>query len=195
MPHPATPLAGLVNVTSPPVPTVPIDDVDVALLRLLAKDARLSQRSLARALGKSAPAIGERIARLQSLGVIQRYSVVVEWAAVGYPIVVYLAITAAQGSDLGSVMTEVSRLPEVEEVTIVTGELDMLARLRIRDYAHLRLVLLERIWQIPGVQRTETYISIADGPRKDFTSELLEQLSRTGRSGSMDVTARQPADP
>lgn len=171
------PLAGLMALTSSPTPTVPLDDVDLALLRLLAKDARASQRSLARELGRSAPAVGERIARLERAGVIRGYSVVLDWAALGYPIVVYLAITAVQGSDLAPVMTSVSQLPEVEEVTIVTGELDLLARLRIRDHTHLRSVLLEKVWQIGGVQRTETYLSIADGPSKDFLSELLVSMS------------------
>lgn len=171
------PLAGLMALTSSATPTVPLDDVDLALLRLLAKDARASQRSLARELGRSAPAVGERIARLERAGVIRGYSVVLDWAALGYPIVVYLAITAVQGSDLAPVMTSVSQLPEVEEVTIVTGELDLLARLRIRDHTHLRSVLLEKVWQIGGVQRTETYLSIADGPSKDFLSQLLVSMS------------------
>lgn len=173
------PLAGLADVTSPPVAPVPLDDVDLALLHLLATDARASQRGLARELGMSAPAIGERIARMERTGVIRGYSVVLDWGAAGFPVVIYLAITAAQGHDLGPVMAAVGQLPEVENVTVVTGELDLLARLRVRDYAHLRSVLLDKVWQISGVQRTETYLSIAEGPPKNFVSELVE-FTRSG---------------
>lgn len=168
------PLAGLVHLTSPPAAPVSLDDVDLALLQLLATDARASQRRLARELGMSAPAIGERIARLERTGVIRGYSVVLDWGATGFPVVIYLAITAAQGHDLGPIMAAVSQLAEVESVTVVTGELDLLARLRVRDYADLRTVLLEKVWQISGVQRTETYLSIAEGPPKNFVSELVE---------------------
>jgi DNA-binding Lrp family transcriptional regulator len=181
------PLAGLADITSPPAAPVPLDDVDLALLRLLATDARASQRGLARELGMSAPAIGERIARLERTGVIRGYSVVLDWGAAGFPVVIYLAITAAQGHDLGPVMTSVGQLPEVENVTVVTGELDLLARLRVRDYAHLRSVLLEKVWQISGVQRTETYLSIAEGPPKNFVSQLVE-FTRTGDPTSASGT-------
>ncbi len=181
------PLAGLADITSPPAAPVPLDDVDLALLRLLATDARASQRGLARELGMSAPAIGERIARLERTGVIRGYSVVLDWGAAGFPVVIYLAITAAQGHDLGPVMASVGQLPEVENVTVVTGELDLLARLRVRDYAHLRTVLLEKVWQISGVQRTETYLSIAEGPPKNFVSQLVE-FTRTGDPTSASGT-------
>lgn len=169
-----SPLAGLAGLASPASVPVPLDDIDLAILHLLALDARSSQRSLARKLSMSAPAIGERIARLERYGVIRGYSVVLDWGAAGFPVVVYLAITAAQGHDLGPIMTAVSRMPEVESVDVVTGDLDLLARVRVRDYAHLRSLLLENVWQIHGVQRTETYLSIAESPYKNLVSELVE---------------------
>jgi len=182
------PLAGLIHYSSPPATPVPLDDVDLSLLRLLATDARASQRSLARELGMSAPTIGERIARMERTGVIRGYSVVLDWDAAGFPVVIYLAITAVQGYDLGPVIAAVNELPEVENVTVVTGELDLLARLRVRDYAHLRAVLLEKVWQISGVQRTETYLAVAEGPPKNFVSELVESV-RTADVAAATVTS------
>jgi len=183
------PLSGLARATTPPVPSVPLDAVDLSILRLLAEDARASQRSLARELGMSAPAIGERIARMERSGVIRGYRVVLDWEAAGFPVVIYLAITATQGHDLGLVIAALSALPEVENVTVVTGDLDLLARLRVRDYAHLRSVLLEKVWQISGVQRTETYLAIAEGPAKNFTAGLIE----SARNDSTEVLGGESA--
>jgi Lrp/AsnC family transcriptional regulator for asnA, asnC and gidA len=185
------PLAGLASATSTPTPPVPLDDVDLALLQALSTDSRTSQRGLARELGMSAPAIGERITRLERSGVIQRYGVVVDWEAAGFPVVTYLAITAMQGYDLQPVMAAVSALPEVETITVVTGELDLLARLRVRDVQHLRSVLLEKVWQISGVQRTETYLSIAEGAPKNFVFELVQSL----RTGTTTTAAPPPSHP
>lgn len=172
-----SPLAGLTALTRRPTPPVPLDSVDLTLLRLLAQDARSSQRSLGRDLGMSPSAIGERIARLERSGVIRGYSVVLDWDAAGFPVVVYLAITAAQGFDLGPVMTQVHEIPEVEDVMVVTGELDLLARVRVRDYVHLRSLLMDRVWQIQGVQRTETYLSITESPYKNLALEVLQSLT------------------
>jgi len=131
----------------------------------------------------SAPAIGERIARMERSGVIQRYGVVVDWGAAGFPVVTYLAITATQGLDLEPVMAAVSQLAEVETITVVTGELDLLARLRVRDVQHLRTVLFEKVRQISGVQRTETYLPIAEGAPKNFVFDLIQSPRAAARSG------------
>ena len=47
-------------------------------------------------------------------------------------------------------------------MSVVTGSLDLLVRLRVRDHTHLRELLLDKIFQITGVQRTETFLSLAD---------------------------------
>jgi DNA-binding Lrp family transcriptional regulator len=151
---------------------VPLDAVDRQLLALLSADARTSQRRLSRELRMSPPAIGERIARLERLGVIRGYTVAIDWSALGYT-TCYLAVSAMQGAEQGPVMAALHQLPEVEEVIVITGSLDMLARVRVKDHAHLRRLLLEHVWQIDGVQRTETFLSLAEMPVKDLTGSLL----------------------
>jgi Lrp/AsnC family transcriptional regulator, leucine-responsive regulatory protein len=178
------PLSGLAKVAGTPPTPVTLDDLDRRLLRLLAQDARVSQRHLARELRMSPPAIGERIARLERAGVIRGYRVDIDWAALGY-VTVYLAVTAIQGADQSSIMTAMHRLPEVQDVLVVTGSMDMLARLRLRDHAHLRQFLLEHVWQIPGLQRTETFLSLAEMPSKAFGADLLgtDQPARGAAAG------------
>src|SRR5580698_10875631 len=154
------PLAKLAEVSQPPRPEVEVDDFDLALLRALATDARQSQRALARQIEMSPPAVADRIARLERSGAIRGYRVDVDWAALGYPVVVYLAVTAGPGMDLSEIITAIRALPEAEAMSVVTGSLDLLVRLRVRDHAHLRELLLAEIFQIPGVQRTETFLSL-----------------------------------
>jgi Lrp/AsnC family leucine-responsive transcriptional regulator len=166
------PLAGLADVASRPVSTARLDDTDRRILALLAQDARLSQRALARELRMSPPAIGERLARLERAGVIRGYRVDIDWAALGY-VTGYLAVTAMQGADQSEIMRALHQLPEVQDIAVITGSMDMLARLRVRDYAHLRQFLLERVWQMPGVQRTETFLSLAEMPSKESSVDLL----------------------
>ena len=156
-----------------PSPAVPLDDVDRQILVLLNEDSRRSQRALARELGMSAPAVRERIGRLERLGVIRGYGVRLDWSAAGFPMTVYLTITAAQGYQQSEIVEQIARMPEVEWLDVVTGGIDMLARLRIRDHAHLRQVLVEQIWNIEGVQRTETSLAIVEIEPKNLVTELL----------------------
>jgi Lrp/AsnC family leucine-responsive transcriptional regulator len=166
------PLSSLADVAPATHATVSLDAIDRQLLTLLSHDARLSQRRLARELRMSPPAIGERIARLERAGVIRGYRVSIDWAVLGY-VTCYLAVTAVQDADQGHVMAALYALPEVEDVTVITGSLDMLVRLRVRDHGHLRQFLLEHAWQIDGVQRTETFLSLAELPGKELALTLL----------------------
>jgi len=159
-------------VASRPPLAVRLDDTDRRILALLADDARLSQRALARELRMSPPAIGERLARLERAGVIRGYRVDIDWAALGY-VTGYLAVTAMEGADQSEIMRSLHLFPEVQDIAVITGSMDMLARVRVRDYAHLRQFLLERVWQMAGIQRTETFLSLAELPSKESSVDLL----------------------
>lgn len=177
------PLARLADVASPTTPKVDVDELDLALLRELAIDARQSQRALARAVKMSPPAIADRLARLERAGAIRGYRVDLDWAALGYPVVVYLAVTAGPGMDLSQIIEAIRALPEAQDMSVVTGGQDLLVRFRVRDHTHLRELLLNSIFQIPGVQRTETYLSLADAEPDNFSVALLDQMSQRGQRG------------
>ncbi|MGH3437190.1 MAG: Lrp/AsnC family transcriptional regulator [Sciscionella sp.] len=162
-----------------------LDTTDLRMLLLLSEDARISQRSIARELGMSAPAVADRLARMQRQGVIEGYGVRLNWSALGYPTIVYLTVTALQGYEQGMIMTKLAALPEVEQVMLVTGNIDMLVRVRVRDHTHLRHLLINNVWQIEGIQRTETSLSIAEMTPKNTASALLgDMIERSCDGGS-----------
>src|SRR5260370_710617 len=130
-PEAAGPLAGLSGVVGSPLPAAALDRTDLRLLALLAADSRTRQRKPGRDLNMSAPAVGVRIAGLERAGVIQGYTVRVDWSAAGYPLHAYLSITAS--ANLGGVLQALHGIPEVEDVAVVAGSMDLLARIRLRD--------------------------------------------------------------
>jgi len=172
------PLANLIEVSPPPSPKVEVDESDLALLRALAVDARQSQRALARAIEMSPPAVADRLARLERSGAIRGYRVDIDWAALGFPVVVYLAVTAGPGMDLSEIIRAIRALPEAEDMSVVTGGLDLLVRLRVRNHEHLRELLLTKVFQINGVQRTETFLSLADVEPDNFAIAMLDVVSQ-----------------
>ena len=177
------PLAGLAPITrTTPCPGEggapgSVDDGDLALCRVLVRDSRISQRRLAREVGMSPPAVAERLARLERAQVIRGYTIDIDWAALGYPVVVYLAVTTLPGYDIGAVVEGLRAVPEIESMTVVTGPLDLLVRLRARGHEHLRELLAQRIWQIPGVQRTETFLGLGDVEPPSYVATMLAALA------------------
>jgi Lrp/AsnC family transcriptional regulator for asnA, asnC and gidA len=140
--------------------SVDLDAVDRQLLQHLYEDSRTSQRSLAAKVGMSAPAVAERIARLERAKVIKRHTIEVDWAALGYPMLIVLPITISASADVLAVVTALQSIPELIEITVLTGSYDMMARFRVKDHIDLQNLLLERIWPISGVQRVETMLSL-----------------------------------
>lgn len=180
------PLGSIGGYAAVPSEPVALDTVDLRLLLLLADDARISQRSLARELGMSPPAVADRLARLHRQGVITGYGVRLDWSALGYPTIVYLTVTAVQGYEQGTIMARLAAIPEVDEVMLVTGNFDMLVRVRVRDHTHLRDLLINSVWQIEGIQRTETSLTIAEMKPKNTASALLADM--IARSAGPDET-------
>ncbi|MGH9063325.1 MAG: Lrp/AsnC family transcriptional regulator [Acidimicrobiales bacterium] len=160
-----------------------VDAVDLLILRCLAGDARLSQRRLAREVGMSAPAVADRLARLERLGVIRGYRVDIDWRKLGYPLIVYIGLATVQGGPQQRLLSALAALPEVEDAQVITGPQDILVRLCLRDHQHLREVLFERIWNLPGINRSESYISLGTIPPKVFDVDLIDALLAGGEAG------------
>lgn len=194
MPKQRPPLSGLVEIHPQPQEPVVLDAVDRQLLTLLSEDARVSQRRLSRELRMSPPAIGERIARLERAGVIRGYTVDVDWSVLGFT-TCYLAVTATAGADQATIMHALTNLPEVEDVSIITGSIDMLARLKVRNHAHLRNLLVNHVWQIDGLQRTETLLSIVGVTGTSPVADLLDSDGTRHEGGSALPASRGSGGP
>lgn len=156
----AEPMAGLADLIPPPAQPASLDELDVQIIRALRADARKSNRALAKEIALSPPAIGDRISRLERLGVIRSYSIEIGWAEAGYPMIVHMSIAVGAGSDLAAVVDGLRSIPQLAAAHIVTGQWDVLVRFRMRDQVDLQNVLLGRVWQIPGVQRVETNLEL-----------------------------------
>lgn len=153
---------------------VELDVVDRQILMALYEDSRISQRSLAAKVGMSAPAVAERISRLERAEVIKRHTIEVDWDAVGYPMLVVMPLTFSAGADVLAVVTTLRSIPELVELTVLTGSYDMIARFRVKDHVDLQNLLLEHIWPIPGLQRVETMLSLGQISNKSPLVRLLD---------------------
>jgi Lrp/AsnC family leucine-responsive transcriptional regulator len=98
-----------------------LDEVNTRLLRLLAADARLTASELARRVGMSAPAVRERIGRLERAGVIRGYRLDVDPAAIGLPVAAWVRIRPGPGQ-LSKIAELASRTPEVTECHRISGD-------------------------------------------------------------------------
>jgi DNA-binding Lrp family transcriptional regulator len=175
------PLRGLATRIEASGPAIELDAIDTRLLIELAKDARVPQRKLAEMLGMSSPAVADRIARLKSRGVIRGFSVDIGWDRLGNSTVAFLSIVAAMGQDQNSVIEQLVKVRGVEEISVVTGSTDMLVKIRTRGFDDLRTILATDIWNIEGVQKTETSISLIRVEPEGVTERMLNSMPGHGQ--------------
>lgn len=118
----------------------PLDDLDWRLLDELQADARLSYNELARRVHLSAPAVADRVRRLERRGVILGYRAQVEPAAAGLAIQAYIQLRCSLGSCLLKT-SAADDYPEVVEVDKLSGEHCSMLKVRAASLAHLEGVL------------------------------------------------------
>ncbi|WP_052182738.1 Lrp/AsnC family transcriptional regulator [Rhizobium sp. YS-1r] len=109
-----------------------IDKVDATILEALDADARLSMADLGRLIGMSAPAVSERVRRLETAGVIRGFSLDVDTRALGYEIRALVRIRPFPGK-LHLVEKLIQETPQVIEYDRITGDDPFLARLVARS--------------------------------------------------------------
>lgn len=117
-----------------------LDTVNVAILRALSEDARMSMSALGRRVGLSAPAVTERVQRLEQAGVIRGYRLDVDPAAVGLPVAAWVRIKPGPGQ-LMKIAELAAAIPEVVECHRITGDDCFLAKIHVGGVAELETVL------------------------------------------------------
>ena len=119
---------------------ISLDETNRRLLEELQRDGRLSLAELGRRVGLTAPAVAERLGRLEREQVIRGYRADVDPAAVGYALTAIIRIRPAP-RQLPKVAELAQRTPEVSECHRITGEDCYLITAHVRSVGHLEEVI------------------------------------------------------
>ena len=117
-----------------------IDEVDRRIIAEVQADGRVTMAGLGRRVGLSAPAVTERLGRLERRGVIRGYHADVDPRALGLSLGAVIRIRPAPGQ-LQNVAEAAVATPEVVECTRITGEDCYIMRANVRDVEHLEEVI------------------------------------------------------
>jgi len=133
-----------------------LDSVDWRLVAELQSDGRLSYKELGRRINLSAPAVAERVRRLEDAGVITGYRATVDGRRAGYPIMAFVQMQCSLGNCLLKTSTS-DDYPEIVEVHKLSGDHCTMIKVRAASLAHLE-GLFERIGK-HGEMRSSVVLS------------------------------------
>ena len=120
-----------------------LDGIDTQLLSVLQRDARISWRELGEIVGLSAPAVAERVRRLERANVITGYGANIDPTRIGLTIEAVIRVNV-KGAGVEEIA---SGLPEVTSCDRVTGTDSHIVRAVVRSTSHLE-ELLQAFWEI-----------------------------------------------
>lgn len=137
-----------------------VDSVDRRLIQALRVNARATFAELARLVGLSAPAVHERVGKLEAAGVITGYHAAVEPAAVGLGISALVGVLQGDLGDSDRIFVELAGMPEIEDCWFVAGEETFVVKVRVSDMPSLEQAI-GALNRIRGVARTRTTVVLS----------------------------------
>jgi Lrp/AsnC family transcriptional regulator, regulator for asnA, asnC and gidA len=137
-----------------------IDELDKKILSILTKDARIPFLEVARECNVSGAAIHQRVQRLTKTGIISGSQFTISPKKLGYNTCAYVGIFLDNATMFHDVSSRLFAIPEIIQCHYTTGQYSMFIKVYAKDNEHLRIVLADKIQAIPGIMRTETFISL-----------------------------------
>lgn len=139
---------------------IKLDRYDLAILRILARDGRITKSRLAEEVNLSISPAWERVRRLEESGLIRGYRADVDWTAAfkGSRIIVEIALARHTAHDMGRFEQRVAAAPEVEQCYATGGGVDYVMHVASRDIDHYQRFIDSLLADELGIERYFTYI-------------------------------------
>ncbi|TFF95146.1 MAG: Lrp/AsnC family transcriptional regulator [Promethearchaeota archaeon] len=153
-----------------------LDDLDYDILQLLSENSRENYSDIAEKLSKSHLTVKKHMDELFEAGIIEKYTIDINYEKLGYDIIALIELTIDKGKML-EVEEEISTDPNVFGVFDITGEYDAIVLVRFKTRKELS-EMVKRINSYEHVIRTNTHL-ILNVKKKDVSFEKLLQYERS----------------
>ena len=137
-----------------------MDAIDSKILEVLQENSRISISDLSKQVNLSLSAVSERLKKLESSNIIDKFTVILDSKALGQELSVLMNISLENPRDTEEFLEIINNENEILECHYVTGEYDYILRITTRNTATLE-ALMNRIKAIPKIKRTQTNVILS----------------------------------
>jgi DNA-binding Lrp family transcriptional regulator len=142
---------------------IKLDEKDRAILTLIQKDCKLSSREIAGKIGSPITTVFAKIKRMEELGIIKDYRATLNSQKLGLSATaLILACVSYQTKDNDKLISQremasdIAKFPEVQEVYIITGDWDLLIKLRAENVDNVGKFVIDKLRLVRGIEKTLT---------------------------------------
>ena len=146
-----------------------IDNVDLAILNILTRDAKKAYTDVARKVHVSGGTVHVRMNKMEEAGIVNGSTLILDFAKLGYGLTAFLGIYLSKSSLYDEVFINLKEIKEIVSLHYTTGNYSMFIKLLCKDTGHLKDILHDKIQKIDGIVRTETIISLEESLHRNVT--------------------------
>lgn len=139
-----------------------LDDIDLNILDIISKNARIPFKDVASLVGVSRAAVHQRVNRMIELEVITGSGYHIDPKKIDFKTCTYIGIFLEKGSLYTTVSEKLKMIPEIVECHYTTGQYAIFVKVYAKDNEHLKDILIDKIQKISGIASTETFISLQE---------------------------------
>ncbi|MFV0366198.1 MAG: Lrp/AsnC family transcriptional regulator [Mangrovibacterium sp.] len=144
-----------------------LDKIDLHILDIITKNARIPFKDVAAEVGVSRAAVHQRVNRMVELKVIVGSGYHVDPKKVDFKTCTYVGVFLEKGGFYDDVAVMLQRIPEIVECHYTTGAYAIFVKVYARDNEHLKDILSAQVQKIAGVASTETFISLEQSFKRE----------------------------
>ena len=144
-----------------------LDDKDLLILEQLKGNAKLTTGQLGKKLNIPVTTVHNRIKKLEKLGVLEGYTVRIDYKKLGKPICAYILISVMYNMPDGRKIKQdelaksLKKFDEVEEVDIMGGVTDIMIKVRVATVDELNDFVIKKLRSVDGVDKTQTMLVLS----------------------------------
>jgi Lrp/AsnC family leucine-responsive transcriptional regulator len=156
-----------------------LDEKDVAILGLLQKNCRMTAREIAQIVNSPITTVFAKIKRMEELKIIRDYKAILEAKKLGRGAAAFILASVSYRAKQGApqsqrdIAQKIAKFPEVQEVHIITGDWDLLIKVKEADVGAIGKLVIDRLRLVKGIEKTLTCMVFET--LKETTDILLEQ--------------------
>lgn len=142
-----------------------MEDKSEQILEFLKKNSKLSLRQISKKAGVPLTTAHNRIKKMQKEGIIKNYSVEVDYSKMGLGLCAYIMASVKYDSRHKSqqeIAKKILKLGFVKSVDIITGEFDLLIKVRAKNISQLNKLITKELRNVEGIDKTTTMLVLEE---------------------------------
>jgi len=139
-----------------------LDEKDIEILSLLQKDCKMTAKKIAQRIDSPVTTVFAKIKRMEELGIINEYKAILDSGKLNRETTAFILASFSYRLEGEGPLSQreiakrVGKFPEVQEVHIITGDWDILIKVKEKDINTIGKFVIDKLRTIKGIEKTLT---------------------------------------